>query len=215
MQFEGYQWKPDERPTVDVNAVTPRYFEAAGIPIVLGRDFHLSDTLAVLPNRPERPPPPGAQVPGPPGPSRVVIVNEALARRFFGGQAVLGRRLCFGDKWSAAETWEIVGVVRDARYFDMRRSVEPMAYQPLYRQPGGFSGGTLCVRTSGDPHRIVEAIRRRVTEIDGSVSVTEAKTMEDNLDGSLLQERFVASIGGFFGIVALLLAAIGLYGVTF
>jgi len=214
VQFETYQWKPDERPSVDVNAVTPRYFEAAGISIVLGRDFHLSDTLAVLPNRPERPPPPGTHVPDPPGPTRVVIVNEALARRFFGGEGALGRRLCFGDKWAAAETWEIVGVVRDVRYFDMRRSVEPMAYQPLHRQAGGFSGGTVCVRTSGDPHRIVEAIRRRVTEIDGSVSVTEAKTMEDDLDGSLLQERFVATIGGFFGIVALLLAAIGLYGVT-
>jgi predicted lysophospholipase L1 biosynthesis ABC-type transport system permease subunit len=142
----------------------------------------------------------------------VVIVNEALARRFFRGQSAIGRRMCFDEKWSAAQTWEIVGVVRDARYFDVRRAVEPMAYQPLYRQPGGF-GGTLCARTTGDPIRLVETIRRRVIEIDGAVSVTEAKTMEDNLNRNLLQERFVATIGGFFGLVALLLAAIGLYGV--
>jgi predicted permease len=213
VQFEGYQWKPDEQPVVDMNAVTPRYFEAAGIPILLGRDFQPSDSLTVLPDRPEPPPAPGAQSPDPPGPPRVVIVNEALARHFFAGQAAVGRRLCFGETWSAAQAWEVVGVVRDARYFDVRRAVEPMAYQPLYRQSGGGLGGTLCVRTTGDPGRLVEAIRSRAAEIDGAVAVTEAKTMQDNLDRNLLQERFVATVGGFFGLVALLLAAIGLYGV--
>ena len=91
--------------------------------------------------------------------------------------------------------------------------MEPMIYQPLYRQPGGGGGGTLCVRTTGDPGRLVETIRRQVMEIDGTVSVTEAKTMEDNLNRNLVQERFVATAGGFFGLLALLLAAIGLYGV--
>jgi hypothetical protein len=67
VQFEGYQWKPDERPHIDVNAVTSRYFEAVGIPIVLDRDFQESDSLTVLPNRPEPPPPPGTQAPEPPG----------------------------------------------------------------------------------------------------------------------------------------------------
>ena len=213
VQFEGYQWKPDEAPDVDMNAVTPRYFEAAGIAIVLGRDFQESDSLTVLPDRPEPPPPPGAQVPEPPGPPRAVIINEALAHRFFGGQSVIGRRLCLDEKWSAAQTWEIVGVVRDARYFDVRRAVEPMIYQPLYRQPGEVGGDTLCVRTTSDPRRLVETIRRLAMEIDSNVSLTDVKTMEDNLNRNLVQERFVATTGGFFGLLALLLAAIGLYGV--
>jgi predicted permease len=212
VQFEGYRWRPDEVPRMDVNAVMPRFFEAAGIPIVLGRDFQESDHLTVLPDRTELPPPPSEQVPEPPGPPRVVIVNEALAHRFFGGQSPIGRRLCFGEKWVAAQSWEIVGVVRDAKYFEVRRAVEPMIYQPLYREPAG-NDGTLCVRTSSDPLRLVQTIRKRVTEIDNAVSVTEVKTMEDNLNRNLLQERFVATIGGFFGLVALLLAAIGLYGV--
>jgi len=139
-------------------------------------------------------------------------VNEALARRFFRGQPAIGRRLCFGEKWVATQSWEIVGVVRDTKYFDVRPAVDPMIYQPLYREPGGYDG-TLCVRTSGDPLRLVQTIRKRVMEIDSAVSVTEVKTMEDNLNRKLLQERFVATIGGFFGMVALLLAAIGLYGV--
>jgi predicted permease len=214
VQFEGYQWKPDERPIVSTNAATPRYFEAAGIPIVLGRDFQESDNLTVLPDRHDPPAsPPGTQAAEPPGPPRVVIVNEALARRFFRGESAIGRRLCLDDTWSAKQAWEIVGVVRDTRYFDVRGTVEPMIYSPLYREASG-GGGTLCVRAIGAPRSLVNTIRRLVMEIDSAVSVTEAKTMEDNLNRNLVQERFVATMGGFFGLVALLLAAIGLYGVT-
>jgi predicted permease len=213
VQIEGYTFRPDERPHIDMNAVTPRYFESTGIPIVLGRDFRDSDNLAVLPNRPDPPPPPNTELPDPPGPPRVVIVNEAFARRFFGGQSAIGRRLCNGDKWKPEKLHEIVGVVRDARYFNVREAVEPMIYYPGYREPYGTSGGTLSVRTSGDPNALIDSIRRRVHEIDSAVSVTDTRTMEDNLNRNLAQERFVALLGGFFGIVALLLAAIGLYGV--
>lgn len=213
VQIEGYTFRPDERPYIDMNAVTPRYFESAGIPIVLGRDFRESDNLAVLPNRPDPPPPPNAELPDPAGPPRVVIVNEAFARRYFGGQSAVGRRLCNGDKWKPGKVQEIVGVVRDARYFNLREAVEPMIYYPRYRDPSGGAGGALSVRTSGDPNALIESIRRRVQEIDNAVSVTDTRTMEDNLNRNLAQERFVALLGGFFGIVALLLAAIGLYGV--
>ncbi len=214
VQIEAYQWKPDEPPHIDMNAVTPRYFEAAGIPIVLGRDFHDSDNLAVLPNRPSPPPPPRTELPDPPGPPRVAIVNEAFVRRYFDGRAPLGRRLSMSEKWNAAKTSEIVGVVRDARYFEVRKAVEPMIYQPLYREPGGGSPGTFSIRTAGDPSRVIAGIRRLIGEIDGAVSVTDTRTMEDNLNRNLVQERFVAMLGGFFGLVALLLAAIGLYGVV-
>ncbi|MGH9629747.1 MAG: ABC transporter permease, partial [Bryobacteraceae bacterium] len=213
VQIEGYKFRPDERPYIDMNAVTPRYFEAAGIPIVLGRDFRESDSLAVLPNRPDPPPEPGTELPDPPGPPRVVIVNEAFVRRFFGGESPTGRRLCFGEKWNPAKLSEIVGVVRDARYFDLREDVEPMIYQPRYRERGAGGGGVLCVRTTGDPSALIEEIRGRVQDIDSAVSVTDTRTMEDNLNRNLLQERFVAMLGSFFGVVALLLAAIGLYGV--
>ncbi len=214
VQIEGYTWKPDEPPYQDMNAVSPRYFEAAGIPIVLGRDFSNSDSVPVLPDRPAQPLPLGATQPNLPGPPRVAIVNEAFVRRFFGGQPALGKRICLGDKWDPARVSEIVGVVRDARYFDLRKPVEPMVYQPRYRESGGLIGGVLCVRTKGDPKALIETIRRRVSEIDANVAVTDARSMEDNLNRNLAQERFVATLGGFFGLVALLLAAIGLYGVV-
>src|SRR5206468_967851 len=176
-----------------------------------GRDFRESDNLAALPNRPDQPPPPGADLQDPPGsPPRVAIVNEAFARRFFDGQSALGRRFSIDDKWNAAKSYEIVAVVRDARYFDLRKAVEPMIYQPAFRAGRGGVGGMLCVRTTGDPNRMVETIRRRVREIAGAVAATDTRTMEDNLNRNLMQERFVATLGGLFGLVALLLAAIGL-----
>jgi predicted permease len=212
VQIEGYQWKSDEPPHVDMNAVTPRYFEAAGIAVVLGRDFVDSDALAILPERLDPPPAPGVEVPDVPGPPRVAIVNEAFARKFFAGRSAIGGQFSTGEKRNAARMYEIVGVVSDARYFDMRKAVEPMIYQPAYRERESV-GGTLCVRTTGDPNQIVQSIRNRVREIESAVAVTDTRTMEDNVNRNLLQERFVAMLGGFFGAVALLLAAIGLYGV--
>ena len=98
VQIEGYKWKPDEPPHVDMNAVTPRFFESAGIPIVLGRDFRDSDALAVLPDRPAQPPPPGTEVPDTPGPPRVAIVNEAFVRKFLAGRSPIGMRLSMGEE---------------------------------------------------------------------------------------------------------------------
>jgi len=208
VQIEDYSWKPEEQRLVDTNAVAPRYFEAAGIPILQGRDFQESDNLAVLPDLPVE----GARSPESPGPPRVAIVNEAFARHFFPGQSALGGRMCLGEKWDHAMSYQIVGVVADARYYSLREAVAPMMYRPLYRDMD-WSGGILCIRTDAEPHRIIGAIRRRVHELDPILAVTEARTMEDNRDRALVQERFLATLGGFFGAVALVLAAVGLYGV--
>jgi predicted permease len=210
VQIEGYRWRPDERPYLDVNAVSSRYFETAGIPIILGRDFQASDDAPVLSPRPKTPPKPGEEI-NVPGPPRVVIVNEAFAHRFFNGQSPLGKKVCVQEKWDPAKTAEIVGVAHDTQYFDPREPVEAMIYLPRYREMGGDS--TLCVRTSGDPRQLVEIIRQRVRDIDPAVSLIESHTMEENVDRQFVQERSVATLGGFFGILALLLAAIGLYGV--
>ncbi len=212
VQIEGYRWRPDERPFVDMNSIYPRYFEAAGIAILLGRDFQESDNAPVLPDRPKTAPAPGAERPETPGPPRVVIVNEAFAHRFFKGQSAVGRRLCLSDKWDAAKTQEIVGVVRDARYFEPKKPVEPMIYTPRFRE-SGWGGSVICVRATSDPNLLVNEVRRSAQAIDGSVALVDTRTMQDNLDRNLIQERFVATLGGFFGVVALLLAALGLYGV--
>lgn len=209
VQIDGYSWKPDEKRMVDTNAVTPRYFEAAGIPILQGRDFQESDSAAVLPDLPVQPVARPLRSPGPP---RVAIVNEAFARHFFPGRSALGNRVCLGEKWDPDDEYQIIGLVADAHYYSLRQAVAPMIYRPLYRDMD-WSGGILCIRTDSDPHSITGAIRRRVHELDSVLTVTEARTMEDNLSRALVPERFVATLGGFFGAVALILAAIGLYGV--
>jgi predicted permease len=209
VQLEGYRWKPEEGRMVDSNAVAPRYFEATGIPILRGRDFRDSDNSAVLSDMPVEPDARRAESAGPP---RVAIVNALFAGRFFAGRSAIGSRFCLGEKWDPAEAYEIVGVVGNARYQSLTIAVAPMIYRPFYREMR-WTGGVLCIRTEDDPKRIIGTIRRRAQEIDPAVTVTEARTLEDNLDRALLQQRFVATLGGFFGVVALLLAAVGIYGV--
>ena len=209
VQLEGYRWKPEEGRMVDSNAVAPRYFEATGIPILRGRDFRDSDNSAVLSDMPVEPDARRAESAGPP---RVAIVNALFAGRFFAGRSAIGSRFCLGEKWDPAEAYEIVGVVGNARYQSLTIAVAPMIYRPFYREMR-WTGGVLFIRTEDDPKRIIGTIRRRAQEIDPAVTVTEARTLEDNLDRALLQQRFVATLGGFFGVVALLLAAVGIYGV--
>ena len=195
IQIEGHNWKPGEARTVESNAVEPRFFAALGIPILSGRDFRNSDDTDSA------------------GQPRVAIVNEMFARRFFAGDSAIGKRFCVGERWEASRAYEIVGVVENARYEIAATDVAPMIYRPFYREMQ-WTGGVLCIRTAGDPRRIAGMIQRRAQEIDPVVMVTEARTFEDNLDAAFLQQRFVATLGGFFGVAALLLAAVGIYGVV-
>ena len=209
VSIQGYQWKPDERPDIDFNAVSPRFFETLGITIVLGRDFTDLDSPAIIRERSFRPNEPETDQPG--DPPRVAIINETMARRFFPAQGAIGQRFTMGDKFRMEGSYEIVGVVRDARYFNLREAVQSMIYLPNWR--AGAGRRTLCARTTGDPKSLSETMRRLVQAQDSSVPVLQTRSMEDFLDDHVLQERLVASLCGVFGLLALLLASIGLYGV--
>src|SRR5207248_1866634 len=114
-------------------------------------------------------------------------------------------------KFDMARSFEIVGVVKDSRYFDLRKQVERMIYVPIWRLSARFS--TLCIRTNGSPESLASAVRREMGQIDAAIPVLGIATLEDQFDNSIAQERTVTTLCGFFGTVALLLAAIGLYGV--
>jgi putative ABC transport system permease protein len=109
------------------------------------------------------------------------------------------------------DAYEVVGVVGDTRYFGLREATESMIYISVWRQ--GADGRVLCVRTARDPNQTIEAIRRKVQEQDSGVPLIEARSMQEQMDDDLLQERLVAILSGFFGVLALLLASVGLYGV--
>ena len=206
--FEGYERKADEKPWVDHNSVSRGYFKTLGIPLIAGRDFRDEDNPAITPdptnvaqvvNGPLPPPPP------------VAIINEAAANQYFPHQNPVGRHLTRAKTFDIANSFEIVGVVKNSNYFDLRKAVEPMVYLPAWRLRAG--GNTLCVRTTADAESLASAIRREVSALDASVPVLQTFTLEQQFDNNIAQERTVTTLCGFFGLLAVLLAAIGLYGV--
>ena len=208
---EGYQRPADEKPFVDFSAVSADYFTTAGIPLVAGRVFRNEDNP---PFTPDADPTVLRQmeVPfGPPAP--VAIVNETFAKHYFRNQNAVGQHFSVGDKPDPGKTFEIVGVVKDAKYFGLREAAESMVYVPAWRFNLSFNDTTLCVRSTGRPEQLIGAIRREVANLDPAVPVLQTQTMEDRFDSNISQELTVTTLCGFFGAVAVLLAAIGLYGV--
>ncbi len=206
--IQGYQWKPDEKPYMDFNSVSPGFFETLGIPLILGRDFRAEDNPAVTPDPKPTPGPPDEAL-GPPPP--VAIINETMAKRFFPKQNPLGRRFTQGEKFDLQKSYEIVGVVKDSMYFGVREAVESMIYVPVWRL--GAQASTLCVRSTANPNQLVRAIRREVADIDPAIPILQTLTMQDQFDNNIAPERVVTTLCSFFGGLAVLLAAIGLYGV--
>jgi predicted permease len=142
---------------------------------------------------------------------RVIIINEILAKRFFAHRSPLGALICRDTKFKMEEAFEVVGVVKDAKYFGVREAAESMIYFPVWRD--GAGGRTLCIRTTGRPENVAAAARREASLLDASIPVLQTLTLSDQFDNSIAQERMLTTLGGFFGALALLLAAIGLYGV--
>ncbi len=206
---EGYTFKADEDKSVEFNTVGPRYFETVGIQMLLGRDFRDQDNPAYSPDPPERLLSGGrdVDVPGP----HVAIVSESMAKRFYGGRNPVGMHVCLQEEYDAARACEIVGVVRDARYFGLREAVQPMIYLPVWRP--GPEPKVLCIRTGRDDAAIVAAVRRQVMGIDAAIPVLASRTMQEQIDEDIVVERLIATLSGFFGLLALLLAGVGLYGV--
>jgi predicted permease len=165
-----------------------RYFETLKIPLLRGRDFTTQDRE------------------GAPG---VVVVNETFAARYFNGEDPVGRRISLGgDKGP----WlEIVGLVRDGKYITVGEARAPFVYQPVAQRHE--SGMSLLVRTKGDPAATLPAVRGEVQKLERNLPLTQARTMNDLLAMSLFGARAGAILLGCFGLLALLLATVGLYGV--
>jgi len=210
ISVEGYQRKSDERPDVDFNGVSAGYFETLGIPILAGRDFRDQDNPPFSPDPPDKPYPPGKEPPEPPGPPKVAIVNQTFAKKFFSNGNALGKRFSMGDKFKTEESYEIVGVVKDTKYFGLREKVEGMIYIPAWRQ--GTGDMMLCIRSTASPSQLIAAVRREVRDLDSAIPVTDTKTMDQQVNNEVSKERLIATLSSFFGALALLLAAVGLYG---
>jgi predicted permease len=165
-----------------INTVSPEYFDAMGMRILAGRGFQDSDRGA----KPAR-----------------VIVNQAFARQLFPGIDPVGRRL-----WNGLGTlWEIVGVVNDAKYRSLR---EPMT--PTYYNLGSDDVFVLIVRTRMQPETIIQPVRRELAALDPALPFIEIHTLAEEVDASAAPERLTAALASLFGLLAAVLAALGIYG---
>ena len=166
---------------------TPGYFDVMGIPL-RGRDFRDDERKKE---------------------QRVAIVNETFARKFFGNQDPIGKR--FSWRGPTEPFWVIVGVVPPGKYNSLGEDPKPALYTPLYRD---YSGSvTVLARTRGDPHALLNALRGEVQKLDPSISVYGMKTLTEHMGTSLFPARMAAIALGSFGVLALILAAVGIYGV--
>ena len=178
-----------EEREVQTTNVSAGYFRTMGIPIGAGRPFSAGDIAAA---RPESPP--------------AAIVNEAFARQYFGTTAVVGRRIGWGDPPSAKYATEIVGVAGDAVYGDLRLGARPVIYYP------SGDGRHLMVRSALPVSSIVGVVRGEIQAVDPKLELI-ARTVPEMRDQALVLERLVARLSSVFGLAALLLASVGLYGV--
>ncbi len=186
-QVEGYQAKDGEDMQAFMNALSPGYFEAMGIRLLEGRDFDLRDF------QPE---------------PKVAIVNRKFAEHFFKGRSAVGRHIGQGSHKAKLEI-EIVGVVEDSLYEGPREGVRRQVFIPHYAS----FGVAFYVRSSLGSSQMYAALRNEVRKLDPAIPVYSMKTLSDQLDQTLLSERLIAMLSAGFGMLATLLAAIGLYGV--
>ncbi|MCP9496320.1 MAG: ADOP family duplicated permease, partial [Pyrinomonadaceae bacterium MAG19_C2-C3] len=185
---------PDESRTASKSIISQDYFRAMSIPLLKGRALSERDAT---------------DAPG------VVVINGAMARRYFGDEDPLGKRLTFGGPeekalYGEAVTREIVGIVGDVR-FELEETAKPEMYIPYAQAPIGTMA--LVVRSAADPATLREPLRRAIREVDGTQTGYSFKTMEGLLSESVAAQRLLMTLTNIFASLALILAGVGIYGV--
>jgi predicted permease len=192
---EGEKQDPDKEQSASNNSVGAGFFRTMGIPILAGRDFNTNDTV----NSP-----------------KVGILSESLARNAFPGQNPIGRH--FLAHWHPKEgkpgDWiEVVGVCGDTRYWTLKQDPTGMFYEPYLQTANLDFGATYEVRTRLKPESIAPALRLAVQSIDPDLPLQDVRTQQEQIDATMQQERVFAALTAGFGVLALSLACVGVYGV--
>ena len=181
---------PEKQTQTSINYVALDYFETYGTPLLAGRDFSARDQAG----------------------SPVAIINETAARDCFGNENPIGRHITLSHITSTKgeRTYEVVGLVRDAKYNDLQQPAPPTIYPDLLQQ--GFTASQLAIRTKTDPDGVAGAVRQTEAAVLKTVPIVRMVTMNDQIDSSIVPERLIAALSTGFGALGALLAAIGLYG---
>ncbi|MGB7023265.1 MAG: ABC transporter permease [Candidatus Acidiferrales bacterium] len=188
---EGYTVRPDEDTNVFWAYISPNYFSTMGIPLVAGREFTDADTTTS---------------------QKVIIINQALARRFFAGRNPIGLHIARGAGSSVHPDMEIVGVVADCKWDGPRAKIVPFMYRPYTQDP---ELGTLVfyVRTERDPAQMAATLHATMERLDPNLPVNNMRTLTAQIDDEMFNDRLVAILSISLALLAALLAALGLYGV--
>ncbi len=199
---EGFNIKPNDTPPEPfMNSIGPGYFATLGVPILSGRDFTPRDTEQVKhgPDKDDFSP-------------RVVIINDKFAKRFFAGVDPVGRHIGFGSDPGTKTDMEVIGVIKDIKYTNLRDEIPVQMFVP-YLANRYVGGMTVYLRTSLDPNQAFTAVRSQVRQLDANLPIYAMRTVDEQISNSLLIERLIAGLSTIFGCLATLLATIGLYGV--
>jgi putative ABC transport system permease protein len=189
VRVEGYAFRNDESDKVAFNVIAPAYFATLGTPLVAGREFNDRDTDTA---------------------PKVAIVTESFARQFFGDRTALGRTVSSVDV-----TYEIVGVVRDSKYQNLREGTMKTMYIPWMQRRGDqpASYNYVLRAASGDPMRLAAGLDRLGRDVDPALRLRTAAAYDTVIGRSIATERIMAVLGGVFGLLALIVAGLGVFGV--
>jgi predicted permease len=189
--IEGKQPPPHQEFHARYHMATPDYFRAIGIPLIRGRFFTDADTDSA---------------------PKVVVINQSMASRYWPGEDAVGKRFTFEDKPKDKDWMRIVGVVGDVKDKPDSLSAEPAFWWPHLQQP--YSDMSVVIRSSGDPRQLADALRSQVRQLDPTLAVANVRLMNQIADESIATPRFAFSLVGLFAALAVVLAAIGTYGVV-
>jgi predicted permease len=186
--IEGYTAPANKRLDVYDLSVGPRFFETLGIPVLLGKTIEPLDT---------------------PASNAVAVVNETFVNTYLPNQNPIGRRMVLGAPFKAPG-YEIVGVVADSKYYDLREAAKPMVFFSMWQRP--VTGFELVLRTSGAPSGVAAEVRRALQQINSKLPVLDVMTLDAQVEHTLSQQKMITTLCSIFGVLALVLASIGIYG---
>jgi predicted permease len=189
--IEGYTPSSGENIDVYMNAVGPRFFETLGTPLLMGRSFGAQDQA---------------------NSTVVAVINQTMGRRYFAGRSPIGHHIGRWN-WDGRREYEVVGVVGDAKYMSLREDTPPTAYLYIPQSPRIPGDVTFEVQSAVSTSAVVPQVRDVLLSVDSRLIAEDVKTLAEQVDQSLNEERLVSTVSGCFGALALVLACIGLYGV--